>query len=170
MAQSEDWRVAAAAEYAERRNALMKERNETARLILQAQADLAVLDEEIGELDTSAKVFGLTLPDNAVQPPKTVGVMTFRDTPPAQFKDLALDLLRDASPAPLKAKEIHQAVEARTGRTYHWKTAGMTLYRLSQDGLVKRVGHKWFYVPQPTDIDAAQREETARRELFDVDP
>jgi hypothetical protein len=47
----------------------------------------------------------------------------------------------------------------------------MTLYRLSQDGLVRRVGHKWFYLPRPGDgrdtskdpqgldnFEAAQRE------------
>lgn len=148
MSQGDDWRKAAAAEYAQRRDALVRERNAKLQQSAQLRAEADALEEELGDLDRSAKVFGLTPPAPTAQLQKTFGVLTFRDDPPKQFKDLALELLRQAFPGPMKAKEIQEAIQAHTGRAYHWKTAGMTLYRLAQDCLVRRVGHKWYYLPE----------------------
>jgi hypothetical protein len=39
-------------------------------------------------------------------------------------------------------------IERTFGEPLHSKTVGMTLYRLSKDGLVRREGHNWFFVPQ----------------------
>jgi hypothetical protein len=39
--------------------------------------------------------------------------------------------------------------ERAFGETIHEKTVGMTLYRMSKDGLVTRDGHTWFITQPP---------------------
>jgi hypothetical protein len=65
----------------------------------------------------------------------------------ASIRELTLEYLAAAAPAGLKASEVQALIEGRRKTNLHPKTAGMTLYRLSQDGLVRREGRMWFYVP-----------------------
>ncbi len=44
---------------------------------------------------------------------------------------------------------MREFIEKTYGETLHEKTVGMTLYRLSQDNLVHRDGHTWFFGPPP---------------------
>lgn len=63
-------------------------------------------------------------------------------------RDMILESLKSAGEAGQKAAEIQAKIEARRGAKLHPKTTGMTLYRLSQEGAVRREGRTWFYVPQ----------------------
>lgn len=62
-------------------------------------------------------------------------------------RELTLEYLKAAGDAGHKASEIQALIEVRRKAKLHPKTAGMTLYRLSQDGLARRDGRTWFYVP-----------------------
>jgi hypothetical protein len=64
-----------------------------------------------------------------------------------RVRDTVLERLKIAGDAGLKAKDIRDFYEATFGVKLHEKTIGMTLYRLSVDGLVRRDGRVWFYVP-----------------------
>lgn len=67
--------------------------------------------------------------------------------PTASVRDLTLDYLKAAKDKGIKAAEARAHVEALRHTRLHEKTIGMTLYRLSQDGLARREGRTWFYVP-----------------------
>lgn len=69
-----------------------------------------------------------------------------------------------AFPNPLRAQEIQAEVENLTGRVFHKKTAGMTLYRLSKERLARRSGWDWFYVPED------QRDQIIQDADSDIDP
>lgn len=64
-------------------------------------------------------------------------------------KELLLEQLNAAGAKGLKAKPMREFIEKTYGETLHEKTVGMTLYRLSQDNLVHRDGHTWFFGPPP---------------------
>jgi len=147
-----NWREAATAEYVERRGALSRKRERAEKTLASLQRKVAALEAEIAELDRGAKVFGLSVPEADGRPLFTV----YPDTPappPAvqsgQFKDLALAYLADAYPTAKKALDVQKFVEATLGRSFHWKTAGMTLYRLKNEYKVRREGHQyWAFVPE----------------------
>lgn len=163
-----NWREAAAAEYAERRAALVRQRERDAKTVANLQKKIAERDAEISDLDRGAKVFGLPVPDEGSFFPELVNaaqqaVAQFKDTGRSgqrQFKDVAVELLAHAYPEPLKAAEIQEGVQRELGRSFHWKTAGMTLFRLKKDFQVSRHGQNWFFVPpeQRAALRAAEAE------------
>ena len=59
-------------------------------------------------------------------------------------RDFALERLKSAGTAGMKASEIRKFIEAARGTELHEKTVGMTLYRLSLEGLARRDGRTWF--------------------------
>jgi hypothetical protein len=63
-----------------------------------------------------------------------------------RIRDRILDHLKSVGRG-LKAAEIREYLLAGHGIKTHEKTVGMTLYRLSQEGLVRRDGRTWFFVP-----------------------
>ncbi|MDR3533149.1 MAG: hypothetical protein P4L90_21640 [Rhodopila sp.] len=65
-----------------------------------------------------------------------------------KVRDLVLDQLRVAEDRGQKASPIKRYIESTYSTQLHSKTVGMTLYRLSQEGLVHRRGQTWFYGPQ----------------------
>jgi hypothetical protein len=65
----------------------------------------------------------------------------------ATVRDLVLDNLKAAKEEGATAAAIRADVELRRHAKLHDKTVGMTLYRLSQDGLARREKRTWFYVP-----------------------
>lgn len=144
-----NWRIAAAVEYTAQRNALLRQLDQAASRLARVREKVAVLEAEIASLDAAAKAFGLQVsPESPTLFDKPMGHHGQAPTEAGgQFKDVALDLLREAYPSSLKASQIQARVQAKLNRTFHWKTAGMTLYRLKQDGHVKREGQNWFYVP-----------------------
>ncbi len=65
----------------------------------------------------------------------------------ATVSPLVLQHLRAAYPDGMKVSKLRPLVEADSGQTYHPKTMGMTLYRLQQQGTVRREGRMWFAPP-----------------------
>jgi hypothetical protein len=63
------------------------------------------------------------------------------------IRELALERLRAAGAAGTKARVIRDFIEKTYKIKLHYKTVGMTLYRLSRDGLARREGQTWFVVP-----------------------
>lgn len=61
--------------------------------------------------------------------------------------DIVLDRLKAAGSDGSKAAPIQQYIETTYATKVHEKTVGMTLYRLSKEGKVRRDGHTWFFVP-----------------------
>jgi hypothetical protein len=155
-----DWREAAAAEYAARRTALVKSRRLAANRFKRVQEKLQSIETELEELDRGARVFGLALPDEgppgiedtvpytAADIAAAIARTTPRQAEVRQFKDVALELLAQAYPSPLKAADVQQGASRALGRQFHWKTAGMTLYRLKNDYAVRRSGQDWYFVPE----------------------
>jgi hypothetical protein len=67
--------------------------------------------------------------------------------PQKPIADVVLDMAQAAYPEPVRAKALQEAIENDRG-PLHYKTIGMTLYRLSKEGKVRREGQKdWFFVP-----------------------
>lgn len=63
-------------------------------------------------------------------------------------RESVLALAEAAYPNPVLATELRAELEKQRGSVLHEKTVGMTLYRLSKDGLMRREGQKnWFFIP-----------------------
>lgn len=149
--QHSDWRIQAAAEYGARRSLLIEDRSQCVHKRAELDVQIALITARIKEIDEVFKVLELPLEEDDGDPSDTPADAAQGDIspPPAprsgrMFKDVALELLRAAHPKPLRAAEIQAGVEAEIGRQFHEKTAGMTLYRLLKEGLVRRNGWDWF--------------------------
>jgi hypothetical protein len=66
------------------------------------------------------------------------------------IREAVMAELTRAGPRGIKAAAIRAVIEKKFGRELHYKTIGMTLYRLSEKGLVRRERLIWYYVPQGT--------------------
>lgn len=148
----ESWKIEAAKVLSDQRDKLMAERK---ALIDSHQRQIRQIDDKIGELFISARSLDLRVPWLAEDAPNINSVpnvempgVSIKAVPPVRkpFKERALELLAEAYPKPLKASEIQKKIEKEYRAKYHDKTAGMSLYRLSNDGAVRREGHFWFYI------------------------
>lgn len=155
-----NWKREAAAELTQKRGLLLERRRkeDEAHKIRMRQ-----IDDELSELSVSARSLGLpvswihtpeqneTLPSNLGFPPINLNRL-LGGIPPSgsgsSFKNMTLAMLERSYPDPLKAAAVQEAIEFATGAKYHEKTAGMTLYRLSREGLARREGHWWYFVPE----------------------
>jgi hypothetical protein len=63
------------------------------------------------------------------------------------IRDRLLDAAKAAHPGPVRSAALRAQLE-REGTRTHIKTVGMTLYRLLQDGALRRNGWDWFFVPE----------------------
>lgn len=158
-----DWREPAAAEYRAKRQRLVERADAHRRRVEQAQKELNATESEIDDLDRGAKAFGLIPaevksagPGQTTAAPKAAG----RPGTGHQFKDVALEIMKQRYPQPVRTGDLQASVEAKLGRTFHYKTAGMTLYRFKDDGLVRREGRDWYWVPD-TIPPAHQAQEAA---------
>lgn len=70
------------------------------------------------------------------------------DSNDAPVRKIVLRQLRLAGNDGLTARKIRDHFKVVLGRNLHEKTVGMTLYRLSRDGLARREGRTWFAVPE----------------------
>ena len=102
--------------------------------------------EKLKKCDAMASLLGLTLTDiidglrdrqAAVLPPVVKNTV----------REMVLDIARAAYPKPIRAKAVQTQLEQARGEKLHYKTIGMTLYRLSKDDLMRREGYDWFFVP-----------------------
>jgi hypothetical protein len=62
-------------------------------------------------------------------------------------REIVLEKLKEAGTEGTKAAELRKVIETARGTQLHEKTVGMTLYRLSQEGVARREGRTWFFVP-----------------------
>jgi hypothetical protein len=150
-----NWKREAAAALSQRRAKVLADRraeDEAHKLKMRR------FDDELTEISISARTMELPVPwlESALKANVSPTTASFESVglpspPPSRkpFKDRALELLRDAYPAPLKAAQIQARIEKEHGSKYHDKTAGMSLYRLSKDNSVRREGKDlWFFVPE----------------------
>lgn len=68
--------------------------------------------------------------------------------PMPSIREIVVMRLRTAGETGERAKSIREYINSTYGVETHEKTVGMTLYRLLKEGLVRRDGHVWFFVPQ----------------------
>ena len=66
------------------------------------------------------------------------------NTAPPKIGDAILAFMRARGKAGVKASEVRDHLKSDYGIDTHEKTPGMTLYRLSKDGLVRRENRIWF--------------------------
>jgi len=83
-------------------------------------------------------------PDGVAPQPSLFGVHGGEIT----IREAVLDQLKMAGDNGVKAARIRRVIENMIGRQLHFKTIGMTLYRLSEKGLARRDGYVWFYRPE----------------------
>lgn len=92
-----------------------------------------------------------TQPNSPEPPTDTLAIVT---APPAEadaglsVRELVLAQLQAAGAAGNTAAAIRKYIEDVRKTKLHDKTVGMTLYRLSQDGLARREGRTWFFVQE----------------------
>lgn len=136
-------------DYLRRREEIVVRRGEKVRELDQIRAEIARADEAVADLDKAAIVFGIQPPKAPAPQPAVVAAAESPQEPVPQFKDVALDILKAAYPRTCKSVAVLAKGQEILNRTFHPKTAGMTLYRLAKDGLVERIGRsEWRYVPQ----------------------
>ncbi|AUC93945.1 hypothetical protein CWS35_06295 [Bradyrhizobium sp. SK17] len=64
------------------------------------------------------------------------------------IQEILLERLQEAAADGSKAAPLRDYIQQTYNIEIHEKTVGMTLYRLLKKGLVRRLGHVWFFVPQ----------------------
>lgn len=136
-----DWREGARAEYREKRAALVKNVASAVKAEARAVQRRTEYEQQLADLDAGARAFGLEV-DPAGQPspePKPP-----HDDGQVPVKDIVLRALARQHPLPLRAKALRAIIEAELGRAVHYKTPGMTLYRLAENRLVRREGLDWY--------------------------
>lgn len=69
------------------------------------------------------------------------------------IRDIVLERVEEAGSEGTRAARIRRYIERVYGNDLHEKTVGMTLYRLKQDGLVRRDGQTWFFVPPQAETE-----------------
>ena len=92
---------------------------------------------------------------DSVRPNAAPPSVAISPTPPApealkmpKIRDIVLDQLRAAGDSGQKAAPIQNYIEESYHTQLHEKTVGMTLWRLSKEGVVHRRGQTWFFGPQ----------------------
>jgi hypothetical protein len=158
-----DWRTGAAQEYRARCAALSSRRDGLLASIAHVQKEIASIDAELRDIGQALRVVGVELEPSDL-PSAGIGradepLPQSESTPIPQFKDVALEVIRERYPQAIKSTELQAAVENRLGRKFHPKTSGMTLYRARQDGFVRREGRKWYYVPLEESAGAEKPED-----------
>ncbi len=118
---------------------------------------------DYGELRTAAKVFGIDLDavindrflaatQQKSEQRKQMDLLAEAGTskppsrPASTIREEVLAIAIGTHPNPVRATPLRKQLEKTRG-PLHEKTVGMTLYRLSQEGLMRRLGRDWFFVP-----------------------
>jgi hypothetical protein len=96
-----------------------------------------------------------------IQPEPPSGITDLSESPaqmPKSIKDYLIAAAHRAYPNPIRASLMRQEIES-IGISIHENTVGMTLHRLLRDGVLRRDGRDWFFVPANSPQVAASREE-----------
>jgi len=170
-----DWREAATLELTSKRDELLRNRAKAKRAIERMTVRLGEIDTELEDLSRGAKALGLQMDlaelpaSEAMREPSEQKARRQGSAP--QFKDVALEYLAQVYPEARRATEIQDHVQKVLRREFHWKTAGMTLYRLKEGRKVDRVGQQWFFVPESErEKRATEEEERVAKRLAEIAP
>ena len=63
-------------------------------------------------------------------------------------REIAIERLKAAGESGTTARAIQDYIESARSIKLHYKTVGMTLYRLSREGVARREGRNWFFVSE----------------------
>ena len=144
----------------DKRRGLEKQHGEVRALIQNEMKRLRSIERELEDCDAASRLFGHhEAADGASEftaggqskmtPPRQLGgtpsplTQTVPSLKPS-FKEAAIEFLQKVYPRGLKATHIRALVQSHYGIAAHEKTAGMTLYRLKKEGLVRRNGFYWY--------------------------
>lgn len=145
-----DWRAAAAAEYRARRDELLKKVEAATRAEQRAGEKRAEAERDLGELDIGAKAFGIDVFIHGIDGPTAIETKNPQTDGDGQSaRQIILTALEAAYPTPMRAANLKRIIEQELGREVHYKTPGMTLYRLAEQKLVRREGRDWHLVRLP---------------------
>lgn len=146
------WRAEAAAEFSRLRKDILREKDEAQAAVQAANNLLRDAMNRLAELDK--KMIALDIPVIVSQeakesdPDDTLGESV-------SARDVVLAALREVYPSALRSDDVRRLIESHLGRPVHYKTPGMTLYRLSQEGLVQRHGRSWYALMPKEEEEAA---------------
>ncbi len=159
---------------ADKRRGLEKQHAEVRAFIQNEMKRLRSIERELEDCDAASRLFGqheaaedanegtaggepkITSPRElgGALSPSTQTLPTLKPS----FKEAAIEFLQKVYPRGLKATHIRALAQSHYGITAHEKTAGMTLYRLKKEGLVRRNGFYWYSMAperhHAEDIDA----------------
>jgi hypothetical protein len=150
MSEAVDWRTPATLEYRAKRADLQKRLSAAARAEQRAAERRADLETQLNDLDAGARAFGLetsSVPETAAPPSGGIGAAVEGGSP--LVREIIMSALEAAYPKGLRAKQLKAIIEQRLGREIHYKTPGMTLYRLETSQDVRREGYDWFLANPP---------------------
>ena len=119
-----------------------------------AEERVAEIRQQFMDLISAGRLFEVKIeaPDFAQRPlalPASENqVATFDTGAETSIREIVLDQLKMAGKKGVKASTIRRVVESTLGRQIHYKTIGMTLYRLSEKSppQARREGFIWFAV------------------------
>jgi hypothetical protein len=134
-----------------------RQRVDRERALRMAERELEMRRSQIEEMKkrqakVQSELVFLSPPPN--QPKEPIGNLAV--IPPVAAKtirEISLDRLVAAGGSGTKAAAIREFYERTYGKPIHEKTVGMTLYRLQNDGLVRRDGHTWFLAPPKAEME-----------------
>lgn len=106
-----------------------------------AEQERSVL-RDLADCDAAGRIFGIEFADAHVS-----------RFPLGTIRDLAQAMLRDSASTGMKASDLRRAAETKFNREFHYKSAGVALYRLANEGKARRDGRLWF--PVGSQIDAS---------------
>lgn len=135
MADNQEWKGGARVDLLARLEDVRGRQVTWAEAEIEARDNRLAAEEEEEDILRAAQLLGIDLGSARV---------TSVPQAPGTASEIILEALRGVFPKPMKAARLREIVEERIGRTVHQKTAGMTLYRLAKDELVRREGHNWF--------------------------
>ncbi len=162
---------------ADKRRGLEEQHAKVRALIQNEMKRLRSIEHGLEDCDAASRVFGqregaedaneFTAGGKPkITPPRELGgaLSPLTQTVPSlkpSFKEAAIEFLQKIYPRGLKATHIRALAQSHYGITAHEKTAGMTLYRLKKEGLVRRNGLYWYFMAPERhpagDIDAGAR-------------
>ena len=121
--------------------------------------DLDRREKELNRIVANAKaageLFGVELetPDDVIRQSEHSAIRRHTENQVPTIRELTVEWLKTAGDSGIKAATIRQQIESKYHINLHDKTVGMTLWRLSQDGLARREGHTWFFVPPTAETE-----------------
>lgn len=154
----DDWKEPAAADLRAQLDECLREIKEYDDQARQIAARRDQTSERAEELKSAARTLGINLTPFQLTPPEEAPLIPSRGQGTSlSAADIILEALSENYPKPLRSADFRRIIQERIGRPIHEKTPGMSLYRLSKAGKVRREGVDWFLQPKrEAPLDAMQ--------------